>query len=350
MEQNKQLTSFSKASGCGCKLPPALLHRILDGLTTGIGYPQLMVGNDKADDASVYRLNDTVALIQTVDFFTPIVNDAESFGRIGAANSIGDIYAMGGKPLMANVVLGFPADLLAVEEVQAILRGAAAICAEAGIPMAGGHSINISELIFGLSVTGTAHPGHIKTNAGAQAGDVLLLTKSLGTGILGAAIKRGLAGPEAEKILSDHCSKLNSVGEALGKIDGVHAMTDVTGFGFYGHLLELCRGADLSATVSFGKLPLLEAAKPFAAKFVLPDNTFRNGNAVKDYVHTDVKDSFSWLNDPQTNGGLLIAMHPDVLPEVADVFARFGLSERMEPIGILEPLKEKHIYVFPDHF
>jgi selenide,water dikinase len=335
MEEVKKLTSFSKASGCGCKLPPALLHQILDGFTTGHGYPQLLVGNDKADDASVFQINDHTALIQTVDFFTPIVNDPFSFGCIGAANAIGDIYAMGGKPLMANVILGFPADALEVGEVQAILRGASAVCAQAGIPMAGGHSVNISELIFGLSVTGTANPANIKTNAGARDGDVLLLTKPLGTGILGAAIKRGLSNADEEKYLADHCSKLNSVGEALGNIDGVHAMTDVTGFGFYGHLLEMCKGSGLSATIHFDKLPLIDIAKPYASKFVLPDNTFRNSNTVKDFVRTGVKDAFAWLNDPQTNGGLLVAIDPAHLADVEDVLNRYGLASFSDPIGKL---------------
>jgi selenide,water dikinase len=333
METSINLTSFSKASGCGCKLPPALLAQILDGFTTGVTYPQLLVGNDKADDASVIKLTDDLALLQTVDFFTPIVNDPFQFGRIGAANSISDIYAMGGKPVMANVVLGFPADSLTVEQVRAILEGAASVCKEAGIPMAGGHSINISELIFGLSVTGTAHPDQIKTNAGAQNGDFLLLTKPLGTGILGAAIKRGLAVGDEEKILADHCSKLNAVGEALGKISGVHAMTDVTGFGLYGHLLEMCKGAGLSAEITFANLPLIESARPFAAKFVLPDNTFRNSNAVKDFVQTTVKEAFAFLNDPQTNGGLLLSVKPDNLAEVQAVFADSGLRDFSVPIG-----------------
>lgn len=333
MEEIKKLTSFSKASGCGCKLPPALLSQILDGFTTGKSFPNLLVGNDTADDASVIRLQDDLALLQTVDFFTPIVNDAFAFGSIGAANAISDIYAMGGKPLMANVILGFPADAIAVEEIRAILNGAAAVCAEAGIPMAGGHSINISELVFGLSVTGTVHPDKIKTNAGALQGDMLLLTKPLGTGILGAAIKRGLAGEEEEKILIQHCSKLNNVGEALGSIQGVHAMTDVTGFGFYGHLLEMCKGAGLAAEVQFDAIPLLEIARPFAAKFVLPDNTFRNANAVKDYVKTSVKEAFAFLNDPQTNGGLLLSVAPDAVNEVKEVLKKFDGSSFQEPIG-----------------
>lgn len=333
MEPIKTLTSFSKASGCGCKLPPALLKSLLEGLTTDHSYPQLLVGNHKADDASVYKLNDTMALIQTVDFFTPIVNDPVSFGKIGAANSISDVYAMGGKPIMANVVLGFPVDGIAAEDVKAILKGAAAVCKEAGIPMAGGHTISIGELVFGLSVTGIIHPDHVKTNAGAQEGDVLLLTKPLGTGMLGAGIKRGLATPEDEWLLAAHCSKLNAVGEALGSIEGVHSMTDVTGFGLYGHLLEMCNGAGLSAELDFSAIPLMENAKRFAAQFVLPDNTFRNWNAVKDFVQTTVKEAFAFLNDPQTNGGLLIAVQPDALPSVQAVFSEFGLQAFSEPIG-----------------
>jgi selenide, water dikinase len=336
MEEIKKLTSFSKASGCGCKLPPALLHQILDGFTTGGSFPGLLVGNDKADDASVMLLNDELALLQTVDFFTPIVNDPVQFGRIGAANSIGDIYAMGGKPVMANVVLGFPADSIEVEDIRSILEGAAEVCREAGIPMAGGHSVNIGELVFGLSVTGTAHPAHIKTNSGAKEGDLLLLTKPLGTGMMGTAIKRGLATAEEEAELAAHCSRLNTVGEALGKIPGVHAMTDVTGFGFYGHLLEMCRGAGLTAVVNFAAIPLLEAAKPYAAKFVLPDNTFRNSNAVKDFVQTTVKEAFAFLNDPQTNGGLMLSVGPEALPAIAEVFQQYGLQDFSSPIGKME--------------
>ena len=336
MEEIKKLTAFSKASGCGCKLPPALLAQILDGFTTGGNFPDLLVGNDKADDASVMLLSDELALLQTVDFFTPIVNDPVAFGRIGAANSIGDIYAMGGKPVMANVVLGFPADSISVDDIRGILEGAAEVCREAGIPMAGGHSVNIGELVFGLSVTGTAHPSHIKTNSGAREGDVLLLTKPLGTGMMGTAIKRGLASPEEEAELAAHCSRLNTVGEALGKIAGVHAMTDVTGFGFYGHLLEMCKGAGLSAEVNFSAIPLIEAAKPYAAKFVLPDNTFRNSNAVKDFVQTTVKEAFAFLNDPQTNGGLLLSADPEALPEIREVLHQYGLQDFSVPVGNME--------------
>lgn len=334
MEDTIKLTSFSKASGCGCKLPPAVLREILEGFTTGSGYPQLMVGNDTADDASVFRLTDELALLQTVDFFTPIVNNPYAFGCIGAANAIGDIYAMGGRPVMANVVLGFPADSIEVGVIREILKGASDTCHQVGIPAAGGHSVSIGELIFGLSVTGVAHPAHIKTNKGARNGDVLLLTRPLGTGILGAAIKRGLATPEAEELLSQHCRVLNKAGEALGPEEGVHAMTDVTGFGFYGHLMEMCTGAGLSAVVDFASIPLLEPAIPFAAKFVLPDNTFRNWNALKDKVKTTVKEAFAFLNDPQTNGGLLIAVAPDALSRVKKVLMAAGIAESYTvPVG-----------------
>jgi len=342
---NSALTSYSKASGCGCKIQPEVLHKILNGFTTSDGFPGLMVGNATSDDASVLKLNKDIALIQTIDFFTPIVNNPEAFGRIAAANAISDIYAMGGKPVMANVVLCYPVDAIAEEDIRAMFTGAAAVCAEAGIPMAGGHSINIGELVFGLSVTGTAHPDQIKTNSGAKPGDLLLLTKPLGTGILSAALKRGLAKPEHIQVLEETCGKLNKVGEVLGKIAGVHAMTDVTGFGFYGHLHEMCKGAGVSANIHFDKLPLLEEAKGFAAGFVLPDNAFRNWNAVKDQVETTVKEAFTWLNDPQTNGGLLMAVHPGALAEVQAVLNTQGLEAFTTPVGSMIEKMEKSIYV-----
>lgn len=344
METGKKLTTLSKASGCGCKLPPALLHEILSGVAVPPnGFPQLLVGNHTADDASVLRLTDELALVQTIDFFTPVINDPFDFGRIGAANAISDVYAMGGKPVMANVVLGFPVDTLTVEQIRQLMQGAQQVCTEAGIPMAGGHSVNIGELIFGLSVTGIIHPAKIKTNAGARDGDMLLLTKPIGTGILAAAIKRGIATGNEEKILAEQCGALNKVGEALGKVEGVHAITDITGFGFYGHLLEMCKGAGLSARVNFSAIPLMEAARPFAAKFVMPDSTFRNSNAVKDFVQTEVKEAFAFLNDPQTSGGLLVAVEPDALATVGEIFNNYGLHAFTTPIGQMEGNEGKTI-------
>ncbi len=342
---NSALTSYSKASGCGCKIQPEILHNILQGFTASADFPGLIVGNATSDDASVLKLNEDTALIQTIDFFTPIVNNPEAFGRIAAANAISDVYAMGGKPVMANVVLCYPVDAIAADDIRAMFTGAAAVCAEAGIPMAGGHSINIGELVFGLSVTGTAHPDQIKTNGGAKPGDLLLLTKPLGTGIISAALKRGLASQEAVQALETTCGQLNKVGEALGKLSGVHAMTDVTGFGFYGHLYEMCKAAGVTATITFNTLPLLEEAKGFAAGFVLPDNAFRNWNAVKDQVETTVKEAFTWLNDPQTNGGLLIAVSEESLTEVQEILRNYGLEDFTIPIGDISEKKEKPIYV-----
>ncbi|MCU0375572.1 MAG: selenide, water dikinase SelD [Chitinophagaceae bacterium] len=340
-----KITGLSKASGCGCKLQPDLLARVLEGFTTGAGHPGLLVGNDRADDASVMQLTADLALVQTVDFFTPLVNDAMGFGKIAAANAISDVYAMGGTPLMANAILGYPVDMLAAATIRDIMEGARQTCAEAGIPLAGGHSINIGELVFGLSVTGKVHPTNLKTNAGAKPGDLLYLTKPLGTGILGAALKRGKATEAEEADLIAVCSRLNNAGSYLAQIKGVNAMTDVTGFGFYGHLLEMCNGAGLQATVAFEKLPLLAAAKPYAAQFILPDNAFRNWNHVKDRVETTVKEAFAFLNDPQTNGGLLVAVAPEATDLVETTLVEHGLAAFAKPIGFFTEASNAGIVV-----
>lgn len=342
---NIKLTGLSKASGCGCKLQPDLLARVLEGFTTGAGHPDLLVGNDRADDASVMLLTADLALVQTVDFFTPLVNDAIGFGKIAAANAISDVYAMGGTPIMANAILGYPAELLPAATIRDVMEGARQTCAEAGIPLAGGHSVNIGELVFGLSVTGKVNPAHLKTNAGAQPGDLLYLTKPLGTGILGAALKRGKATEADEAALIAVCSSLNNVGSYLGQVKGVNAMTDVTGFGFYGHLLEMCNGSGLLATVEFEKLPLLVAAKPFAAQFIMPDNTFRNWNHVKEQVETTLKEAFAFLNDPQTNGGLLIAASPEASDLVETTLIQNGLAAFAKPIGVFSEAPKAGIVV-----
>lgn len=339
------LTSYSKASGCGCKLPPALLQQMLAQLPQQQPFANLLVGHQTADDASVWLLRPDLALIQTVDFFTPLVNDPYIFGKIAAANALSDVYAMGGTPAMANAVLAFPAEQLPADTVAAMMQGAAEVCSEAGIPLAGGHTVNINEVLFGLSVTGTVHPDHLKTNAGAQEGDVLLLTKPLGTGILGAALKRGMATPADEAALAAVSTRLNKAGAALGALPQVHALTDVTGFGLYGHLMEMCRGAGLQAVVQFGQVPLIEEAKPYAAKFVLPDNAFRNANAVKEEVHSDVSTAFGWCNDPQTNGGLLIAVAPDGVEAVQAILAAENPANYTTPIGFFTARGQKSIVV-----
>lgn len=341
------LTSYSKASGCGCKLPPALLHQMLAQLPPQEAFAHLLVGHQTADDASVLLLRPDLALIQTVDFFTPLVNDPYIFGKIAAANALSDVYAMGGTPAMANAVLAFPAEQLPAEVVAGMMQGAAEVCSRAGIPLAGGHTVNIGEVLFGLSVTGTVHPQHLKTNAGAQDGDLLLLTKPLGTGILGAALKRGMASPEDEAALAAVSTRLNQVGAALAPLPQVHALTDVTGFGLYGHLMEMCRGGGLHAVLHFEKIPLIEEARHYAAKFVLPDNAFRNANAVKEEVHSEVSSAFGWCNDPQTNGGLLIAVAPDGLAAVQAILAAESPLNYTVPIGFFAATGPKKITVQP---
>ncbi len=320
MSEPIRLTSFSKGSGCGCKIHPEALEEILHGVDFG-SHPELLVGNEYRDDASVMEFPGGQLLIQTSDFFTPMVDDPDAFGRIAAANAISDVYAMGGKPLMANALLGWPEGHLPASMAREVLQAAAQVCMDAGIPLAGGHSISISEPIFGLSVTGCVSREHLKTNRGARPGDLIGLSKPLGSGILAAALKRGKLHPEAYAELLQLCTVLNSAGAKLGGLTGVHAMTDVTGFGLLGHLMELCRAAALGATVNWADVPVLNAARTFAAAMVMPDNTFRNWNALQRDVVLEVSDNeaFAVLNDPQTNGGLLLAVVPEARAQVEQI-------------------------------
>jgi selenide, water dikinase len=252
MTSSIRLTSFSHGGGCGCKIAPGVLADILSRAPAGVIPPELMVGTETADDAAVYRLNEHQALVATTDFFTPIVDDPHDFGRIAATNAISDIYAMGGTPIMALALVGMPLGKLPLEVIGAILEGGARACREAGIPIAGGHSIDVLEPIYGLVALGLVHPSRVRRNADAQAGDVLVLGKPLGVGVLSAALKKGLLGEAGYAEMLRYTTQLNRVGMALGALDGVHAMTDVTGFGLAGHLLEVCRGSGLSA-VSIGR-------------------------------------------------------------------------------------------------
>lgn len=341
-----KLTEFSSGSGCGCKIHPEKLEEILIGKKTNQFFPNLLIGNDKADDASIFQLDAEKALIQTCDFFTPIVNDAYNFGRISAANALSDIYAMGGKPLMANAILCWPIEKLSTELASKVIEGALSICEEAEIPLAGGHSININEPVFGLSVTGIIHPKNIKSNSGAQASDFLFITKPLGTGMTATAIKRNLADENTENQLILIASQLNKIGEKLGELKGVNAITDITGFGLYGHLLELCRGADLSSELYFEKIPLLEFAKPWAEQFILPDNSFRNWNSYKNYIDCKNDSAFAWLNDPQTNGGLLISVAESEIENYVKLSKQYNLPDFSRiPIGKMIKKTEKFIKV-----
>ena len=296
------LTQYSHGAGCGCKIAPKVLDEIL---TSSIALPdnnKLLVGNHSKDDAAVYDIGNGMALISTTDFFMPIVDDAFDFGRIAAANSISDVYAMGGKPLMAVAILGWPVEKLPVALAQKLIEGGRHVCAEAGIPLAGGHSIDSQEPIFGLAVTGMVPIENLKRNNTAEAGDVLFLTKPLGVGILSTAQKRGLLKEEHLPLMIAQMATLNKKGEELGAIKGVTAMTDVTGFGLLGHLIEMVEGSGLSAELYYDKLPVAAGVRDNIAQRIFPDATTRNWNAYSDKVKfengVNVMEAFTLLPDP----------------------------------------------------
>jgi selenium donor protein len=307
-----RLTEWSEGSGCGCKIAPAILDQIL---TSSNSFSQsdsnLLVGNSGKDDAAVYQVSEDIALVNTVDFFTPIVDDPFDFGQIAAANAISDVYAMGGKPLFANAILSWPVEKLAPELAAKVMEGAKSICSKAGIELAGGHSIAAKDPIFGLSVNGIIHPRKIKTNQGAKEGDLIFLTKPLGIGVLATALKRQkIQDQDYEKLVNTAC-QLNKIGAVLGNHEEVHAMTDVTGFGLLGHLIEMAEGAGLSAEIQMGSLPLIEGIQGYIDQFIFPDNTYRNWNAYNTKTEGVKGMDLVKLCDPQTSGGLLIAVSPE---------------------------------------
>src|ERR1700761_1299979 len=271
-----KLTQYSHGAGCGCKISPAILDKILHSPIKTPTDPRLIVGNAERDDAAVWDLQDGNALISTTDFFMPIVDDPYDFGRIASANAISDVYAMGGKPVLAIAILGWPIDKLPPEAAQKVLEGARAICAEAGISLAGGHSIDCPEPVFGLAVNGIVATKHLKRNSTATPGCRLFLTKALGVGILSTAQKRGVLRPEDAAIALKSMVALNSLGEQLGRIEGVKAMTDVTGFGLLGHLAEMCEGSNVSATIEFDKIPTISGIKTYLKQNCIPGCTQRN--------------------------------------------------------------------------
>src|SRR3954470_19916977 len=325
-----RLTEFSHGGGCGCKIAPAILSDILAASPVR-GLPQeLLVGTETADDAAVYKLNESQALVATTDFFTPIVDDPYDFGRIAATNAISDIYAMGGRPIMALAIVGMPLDKLPTSVIRAILAGGESVCAAAGIPVAGGHSIDVLEPIYGLVALGLVHPAKVKKNSSAKNGDVLILGKPLGVGILSAALKKGKLSAAGYKQMVDWTTKLNTPGEALAHMDDVHALTDVTGFGLAGHLLEMCRGAKLSAEVSFKDLPIIAEALEWARQGVVTGASDRNWKGYGDEVSLP-KDSPEWqrklLSDPRTSGGLLVACSRDSASHVLKAFSEKGFVD-----------------------
>jgi selenide, water dikinase len=346
-----KLTQHSHGAGCGCKISPKVLDEILRSNLVLPDNDKLLVGNNSKDDAAVYDLGNGTALISTTDFFAPIVDDAFEFGRIAAANSISDVYAMGGKPLLAVAILGWPVEKLSSELAQKVVEGGRAVCKEAGIPLAGGHSIDSPEPIFGLAVSGIADIRHLKKNNTAEDGDLLFLTKPIGVGILSTAQKRGLLNESDLEIMIDQMSALNKIGEELGKIKGVTAMTDVTGFGLLGHLIEMVEGSGLSAELYYNKIPMIQGVKEYVMQRISPDATFRNWNSYSEKVKfekgVNVMEAFSILPDPQTNGGILFSVKESAVDEAVTLLKNSGLEKFSEPIGKLVSRREKIIEVNP---
>ncbi len=332
-----RLTSFSHGGGCGCKIAPGVLSEILRSTGAGAVVPQeLLVGIETADDAAVYRLNDQQALIATTDFFMPIVDDPYDFGRIAATNAISDVYAMGGTPILALALLAMPIDKLPVEVIRRIIEGGEAVCTAAGIPIAGGHTIDSVEPIYGLVVLGLVHPDKVKKNSGARAGDVLVLGKPLGVGVYSAALKKDQLDAAGYEEMIANTTKLNTPGRKLSDLPGVHALTDVTGFGLLGHLLEVCRGAGLAAEVNVKKVPLLPNVESLVAQGFATGASGRNWAGYGKDVSLDGIDDTrkKLLTDPQTSGGLLVASSPDSVDAVLKIFRDEGF-ERAAVIGSL---------------
>ena len=343
--QDIKLTQYSHGAGCGCKLSPAVLDNILSHVSSQAANPSLLVGNSSKDDAAVMDLGDGTAIVSTTDFFMPIVDDPTSFGKIAATNAISDIYAMGGTPLMAIAILGWPIDKLSPEVAGAVLEGGRMICEEAGIPLAGGHSIDCPEPIFGLAVTGRVSIKHLKQNSTAQEGDVLFLTKGLGVGMVATALKKGLASQEDVLAAVASMQQLNKIGADVAKLDQVNAMTDVTGFGLLGHLVEMCEAAGVSARIRTQNIPQLlpEQLRSYHAQGAVPGGTKRNFASYGQHVDVEAGFMQDILCDPQTSGGLLIAVSPDGQDELIALGNRHGL--KLSPIGELVTKGEKLVVV-----
>lgn len=337
-----KLTQYSHGAGCGCKISPAILDKILESPIKSPADAHLLVGNDTRDDAAVYDLGNGTALISTTDFFMPIVDDPFDFGRIASANAISDVYAMGGKPILAIAILGWPIDKIAPEIAQKVLGGARSICAEAGISLAGGHSIDCPEPIFGLAVNGIVEINHLKKNSTATVGCLLYLTKALGVGILTTAQKKGILKAEHADVASQSMAKLNSIGEVLGKLSYVKAMTDVTGFGLLGHLVEMCEGSKLQALVEFDKVPKMDMLDAYLDQKSIPGGTNRNWTSYGHHI-AELTDRQKYiLADPQTSGGLLVAIEPAHANEFEAILRKNNIPEKnILAFGHLEDLYEQ---------
>jgi selenide,water dikinase len=337
---------FSHGGGCGCKIAPAVLQQIIAKSAPGILPKELLVGIETSDDAAVYQINDRQAIVATTDFFMPIVDDPHDFGAIAATNAISDIYAMGATPLFALALVGMPVNQLPLETIRRILAGGESICAKAGIPIAGGHTIDSVEPIYGLVVIGLVDPAHLKRNAGAEPGDALVLGKPLGVGIYSAALKKQQLSAEGYRAMIDSTTQLNTPGMELALREGVHALTDVTGFGLLGHLLELCNGSDAGAELDFARIPLHPGALDLARRGLVTGASARNWAGYGAQVDRGALDDaqLALLTDPQTSGGLLAACAPRDVDEVLRIFSRQGFG-RATVIGAVTPAKRPRVSV-----
>jgi selenide, water dikinase len=332
-----KLTQYSHGAGCGCKISPAILDKILHSDVTAPLDARLLVGNDKRDDAAVLDLGNGTALISTTDFFMPIVDDPYDFGRIASANAISDVYAMGGKPLLAIAILGWPIEKLPPETAQRVLEGARAICAAAGITLAGGHSIDCPEPVFGLAVNGIVSTHQVKQNSTATAGCRLYLTKALGVGILSTAQKKGLLLADDAALALQSMTTLNKLGEIFGKLDFIKAMTDVTGFGLLGHLSEMCEGSNLSAVIEYSKVPVIASLRHYLGQNCIPGGTQRNWNSYSHKVGKLSDEQRYVLADPQTSGGLLVAVAEEGIEDFENLLQEYNLrANQAKPFGLLK--------------
>lgn len=341
-----KLTQYSKGAGCGCKIAPSVLQEILQTDDVFPTDPRLLVGHENNDDAAVLDMGDGKALISTTDFFMPVVDDPYLFGKIAATNALSDVYAMGGKPITALAILGWPIDKLPPLVAKSVIEGARFMCRMAGITLAGGHSIESQEPIFGLSVNGIAPIHSIKKNNTAQAGDLIFLTKPLGNGIITTAAKRELADDTDISTAISYMIDLNKIGYEFGKLSGIHAMTDVTGFGLAGHLIEMCEGAQLSAEINFQDVPVYPFLSKYLDQFIYPDMTTKNFSFYSSKLNSlDAKQLFT-LFDPQTSGGLLVAVDPNSVPQYLEICHAHGLAQdSLQPIGRFVSRGEKTVLV-----
>lgn len=343
MDEPIKMTSFSHGAGCGCKISPKVLTTILKTSLPKIEDPRLLVGNDSRDDAAVYDIGNGIGIISTTDFFLPIVDDPFTFGQIAATNAISDVYAMGGKPLMAIAILGWPIDKIAPEVAAQVMEGGRKACSDAGIILAGGHSIDNPEPIFGLAVTGSVEISKLKCNDKALAGSILYLTKPLGIGILATAQKKGVLEEKHKDIAANSMIILNDVGLEISAIEEVTALTDVTGFGLMGHLLEMCEGSNVSAIINYSKVPIFQEIHGYLDKKCIPGGTIRNWESYGHKLNIKDKEQQYILCDPQTSGGLLIAVKKEASQKVESILKSKGLFA--EPIGELIESSEFPIYI-----